>query len=62
MLNITDKLDYDVIKKIFKRGFSRIPVYETEKRNVASSLSANVLLVIPVTFISMFSRMSRRSI
>jgi metal transporter CNNM len=63
MLNITDKLDYDVIKKIFKRGFSRIPVYETEKRNVMGVIFTKDLVLIdpedgiPVkTLLTVFNR------
>lgn len=31
MLNVDDKLSFETIAKIFKTGFSRIPVYEIQK-------------------------------
>ena len=31
MLNIEEKLNFETIAKIFKTGFSRIPVYEVTK-------------------------------
>jgi metal transporter CNNM len=63
MLNITDKLDYETIKTIFKKGFSRIPVYEIDQKNVIGVVFTKDLVLvdpedaIPVkTMLTVFNR------
>lgn len=39
MLNVDDKLNFDTIAKVFKSGYSRIPVYEISRvRNICSQI------------------------
>jgi metal transporter CNNM len=46
MLNIDEKLNFETISKIFKTGFSRIPVYEITKNNVVGLLFVKDLIFI----------------
>jgi len=38
MLNLDEKLNFETVAKIFKTGYSRIPVYEVDKNNVIGLL------------------------
>lgn len=46
MLNADEKLSFDVIAKIFKAGYSRIPVYEVSKNNIIGLLFAKDLIFV----------------
>jgi metal transporter CNNM len=46
MLNIDEKLNFETIARIFKTGFSRIPVYEVTKNNVVGLLFVKDLIFI----------------
>lgn len=46
MLEINTKIDNNAIKEIYKRGYSRIPVYEHSKDNIIGILMARDLLLI----------------
>eukprot|EP00339_Tiarina_fusa_P013314 CAMPEP_0117028916 /NCGR_PEP_ID=MMETSP0472-20121206/20986_1 /TAXON_ID=693140 ORGANISM="Tiarina fusus, Strain LIS" /NCGR_SAMPLE_ID=MMETSP0472 /ASSEMBLY_ACC=CAM_ASM_000603 /LENGTH=724 /DNA_ID=CAMNT_0004736543 /DNA_START=141 /DNA_END=2315 /DNA_ORIENTATION=+ len=63
MLNVDDKLTFETIAKIFKTGFSRIPVYEIARNNIIGLLFVKDLIFIdpeddvPIrSFIQIFGR------
>jgi metal transporter CNNM len=63
MLGIDDKLSFETIGKIFKTGYSRIPIYEISRNNVIGVLFAKDLIFIdpedevPIrSFIHIFGR------
>lgn len=39
MLNVDDKLSFETIAKIFKTGYSRIPIYEVSRVSTTISLT-----------------------
>mmetsp|Transcript_14255 Transcript_14255/g.19058 ORF Transcript_14255/g.19058 Transcript_14255/m.19058 type:complete len:80 (+) Transcript_14255:1405-1644(+) len=46
MLNVDEKLNFETIAKIFKTGYSRLPVYEVSKNNVIGLLFVKDLIFI----------------
>jgi metal transporter CNNM len=46
MLNVEEVLDFDCIAKIFKAGYSRIPVYDGEARNIIGLLFVKDLIFV----------------
>ena len=46
MLNVEDKLSFEVIAQIFKAGFSRIPVYEVSRDHIIGLLFAKDLIFV----------------
>jgi len=63
MLGVDEKLSFDTIGKIFKTGFSRIPIYEISRNNVIGLLFVKDLIFIdpedevPIrSFIQIFGR------
>lgn len=63
MLSVDDKLSFETIAKIFKTGFSRIPIYEITKDNVIGLLFVKDLIFldpddeIPIrSFVQIFGR------
>jgi metal transporter CNNM len=63
MLGVDEKLTFDTIGKIFKAGYSRIPIYEISKSNVVGILLVKDLIFIdpedavPIrSFIQIFGR------
>lgn len=46
MLEINTKIDQNSMKEIYKKGYSRIPVYEHSKDNIIGILMARDLLLI----------------
>ena len=63
MLNADERLGFDVVAKIFKTGYSRIPVYEVSKSNIVGLLFVKDLIFldpedeIPVkNFVNIFGR------
>jgi metal transporter CNNM len=46
MLNVDEKLNFETVARIFKTGFSRIPVYEVTKNNVVGLLFVKDLIFI----------------
>ena len=63
MLSVDDKLSFETIAKIFKTGYSRIPVYEVSRDNVIGLLFVKDLIFIdpedevPIrSFIQIFGR------
>lgn len=63
MLNVNDKLSFETIAKIFKTGYSRIPVFEVSQDNVIGLLFVKDLIFIdpedavPIrSFIQIFGR------
>lgn len=63
MLNVDDKLSFETITRIFKTGYSRIPVYEVSKDNVMGLLFVKDLIFVdpqdevPIrSFIQIFGR------
>uniref|UniRef100_A0A7S3LGG6 CNNM transmembrane domain-containing protein n=1 Tax=Amphora coffeiformis TaxID=265554 RepID=A0A7S3LGG6_9STRA len=46
MLSVDDKLNFETIAKIFKTGYSRIPVYQVTKNNVIGLLFVKDLIFI----------------
>jgi metal transporter CNNM len=46
MLEINTKLDNEMLKQIYIKGFSRIPVYEGSKDNIVGILMARDLILI----------------
>lgn len=46
MLEINTKIDQKSMKEIYKRGYSRIPVYEHNKDNIIGILMVRDLLLI----------------
>lgn len=63
MLNADERLGFDVVAKIFKTGYSRIPVYEVSKSNIVGLLFVKDLIFldpedeIPVkNFVHIFGR------
>lgn len=63
MLAVDEKLSFDTVGKIFKTGYSRIPIYEVSKSNVVGILLVKDLIFIdpedeiPIrSFIQIFGR------
>lgn len=63
MLNVDEKLSFETIGKVFKTGYSRIPVYEVSRNNVIGLLFVKDLIFldpedcVPVrSFIQIFGR------
>ena len=63
MLEVDEKLSFDTIGKIFKTGYSRIPVYEISRNNIIGLLFVKDLIFldpedcVPVrSFIQIFGR------
>jgi metal transporter CNNM len=63
MLGVDEKLSFETIGKIFKTGYSRIPIYEVSKSNVVGILLVKDLIFIdpedavPIrSFIQIFGR------
>jgi len=46
MINVEDKLNFDTMSKIFKTGYSRIPIYEVDVQNVIGLLFTKDLIFI----------------
>lgn len=46
MLNMTSVLDFDTIQQIIERGYSRIPVYESDRKNIVALLFAKDLALL----------------
>lgn len=46
MLDINTPLDQRVLREIYSRGFSRIPVYEHSRDNIVGILMARDLILI----------------
>ena len=46
MLEINEKLDEDLLQKIYFKGFSRIPVYQGDTQKVKGFLMTKDLLLI----------------
>lgn len=46
MLDINTKLDFAMMKNIYSKGYSRIPVYEKSKDNIIGILMARDLILI----------------
>lgn len=63
MLSVDDKLSFETIARIFKTGFSRIPIYEVTRDNIIGLLFVKDLIFIdpedeiPVrSFVQIFGR------
>ena len=63
MLGVDDKLSFDTIGKIFKTGYSRIPIFEISRNNIVGLLFVKDLIFldpedcVPVrSFIQIFGR------
>jgi metal transporter CNNM len=63
MLNVDDKLSFETIAKIFKTGYSRIPIYEITRDNIIGLLFVKDLIFIdpedevPIrSFVQIFGR------
>lgn len=46
MLDINTKLDDVCLREIYKKGYSRIPVYDRSKENIVGILMARDLILI----------------
>lgn len=46
MLEINTQLDHKIMREIYSRGFSRIPIYETARDNIVGILMARDLILI----------------
>jgi metal transporter CNNM len=46
MLDINTKLDFAMMKNIYSKGYSRIPIYEKSKDNIIGILMARDLILI----------------
>jgi len=46
MLDINTQLDQKLLKEIYSRGYSRIPIYERNKHNIVGILMARDLILI----------------
>jgi metal transporter CNNM len=46
MLDINTKLDHKVLREIYSRGFSRIPIYDNARDNIVGILMARDLILI----------------
>jgi len=46
MLEINTPLDHKMLREIYSRGFSRIPIYERNKNNIVGILMARDLILI----------------
>lgn len=63
MINIRDNLDYNVLKTIFRSGFSRIPVFDKDRNDIVGILlTKDLLLIDPKVYIChLFKRMDQAS-
>jgi metal transporter CNNM len=46
MLEIDSLLDKDLLKEIYSKGYSRIPIYEDKRENIVSVLLSRDLILI----------------
>jgi metal transporter CNNM len=45
-LNASDRLDYELMERIFRTGYSRIPVWDDARRNIVGTLYAKDLVLV----------------
>jgi len=46
MLEIDSQLDKELLKEIYSKGYSRIPIYEGKRENIVSVLLSRDLILI----------------
>jgi len=57
MLQADEKLDYNTIARIFREGYSRIPIYDKDKNDILG-----LLLVKDLVFLSPKDRLTIRTV